>query len=72
MGESQRRVASDPALAVDDLSDPIGGNVELTRQLSRRHANGFKPLGENFTRMMDCYRHVALQNERAVALAFSA
>ncbi len=72
VGESQRRFASDPTLAVDDLSDPVCGNVELTRQLSRRHAIGFKPLGENFTRMMDCCRHVSLQNERAAALGFSA
>lgn len=64
MGKPQRRVAGDSTLAVDDLGDPIGRDAELTRQFGRRHANGFKPLGENFTRLMDCCGHIAFQMDR--------
>jgi hypothetical protein len=61
VGKPQRRIACDPSLAIYDLSNPIGGDTKLSRQFSRRHANGFQPLRENFTRLMDCRSHIDLE-----------
>lgn len=69
VGKPQCRVAGYPTLALDDLSNPIGGDAELTRQLSRRHTDGLKPLGENLSRVMDCCSHIAPRIGRAVAPA---
>ncbi|SMZ52697.1 hypothetical protein PANN_48640 [Pseudomonas aeruginosa C-NN2] len=66
MSKPQRRVTSDPTFAVDYLSDPISRDGKLTRQLSRRHTNSFKTLGENSSRMMDCCGHIAPRNGQAI------
>ena len=66
MSKPQRRVTSDPTFAVDYLSDPISRDGKLTRQLSRRHTNSFKTLGENSSRMMDCCSHIAPRNGRVI------
>ena len=52
VSETERRIACDGALAVDDLGDPVGRDAELTRKLGRRHADGFKLLGEDLARVM--------------------
>ena len=66
MSKPQRRVTSDPTFAVDYLSDPISRDGKLTRQLSRRHTNSLKTLGENSSRMMDCCGHIAPRNGQAI------
>lgn len=66
MSKPQRGVTSDPTFAVDYLSDPISRDGKLTRQLSRRHTNSFKTLGENSSRMMGCCGHIAPRNGQAI------
>ena len=47
MTETQRGVATEAALAFDDLGNPVGRHPDLPRQFGRADAEQFKLVGEN-------------------------
>jgi hypothetical protein len=53
VAETKRCVASDGALALDDLRDAVRRNGELPRQFGRRDFQLVQFVGENFAGM-DC------------------
>ena len=48
MAETQRRVACDVALPLDDLNHAIRRHLDLPRKLRRRNAQFRELIGENF------------------------
>jgi hypothetical protein len=55
--KTQRGIACDTPLPVDDLRDPIGWDMELTSELSRQHADRFQLLGQNLAGVMNLCGH---------------
>src|SRR5688572_32752104 len=58
--QAQRRIPGDRTLTVEDMRDPIRGNLELTCQLCCAHLECLKLLGEVLAGMNCVTRHNTL------------
>lgn len=57
VGEPQRGIPCDTALARDDLGDAVGRHVKLPGQLGRCYAEGLQLVRQDFSRVMGRSSH---------------